>query len=211
MLLFYSDSCPHSKMLLETIKRHNGHFIKLVSIDMLRATGKTMPLIHSVPALVTLPDKRILFGKQVFDYLLLPKTGKLVQGQSTQNNQTNTTTPDKTNSNPVQQNQTLGEPASTISSAGFLDNFAPINENGDMNTTGDSFENHAVGWGSTLNPEDMQKLTPEIGDISVETRPRKQEINLDDLRSRRALDLERNDLNITQLAPPEGSRDFNNR
>jgi len=79
MILFYSEFCEHCNILLETIKRHDkNNKIKLVSIDDLRALNKTIDhRIHSVPALMFLPSKELIFGKAVFDHLLLPNRGAL--------------------------------------------------------------------------------------------------------------------------------------
>ena len=85
MILFYSIFCNHCKMLLEHIKRYDKEkTIKLVSIDDLR--NKNMNIeskIHSVPAFMILPSKELLYGKAVFDHLLLPGRGILCSTQST--------------------------------------------------------------------------------------------------------------------------------
>jgi hypothetical protein len=187
-------------MLLETIKRYNAKSIKCVSIDMLRAVGKNIPQIHSVPALVTLPNKNILFGKAVFDYLLLPKTGKLVSGQlpSEQGNPNNPNSSGATNSG-----EDPSEPMSFSIGSSFSDNFAMIE---DITLTSDNGLNDRVyGW-SSLNPDDMDKLKPELADISQETRTRKEPLDLNELNARRAIELEQNDLNTNQLPPPTTSR-----
>lgn len=82
MILFYSEYCKHCNILLETIKRHDkNNMIKLVSIDVLRSLKKPIdPKIHSVPALLLLDTKEYLFGKAVFDHLLLPNRGVLFTG-----------------------------------------------------------------------------------------------------------------------------------
>lgn len=79
MILFYSDNCQHCKILLETIARHDtDKIIKLVSVDKLRELNKPMDKrINSVPALYFIHNKEIIFGKAVFDHLLLPNTGVL--------------------------------------------------------------------------------------------------------------------------------------
>jgi uncharacterized membrane protein YcgQ (UPF0703/DUF1980 family) len=85
MILFYSEYCLHCKILLETIKKHDSSsIIKTVSIDTLRTLKKPIdPKIHSVPALLLLNTKEYLFGKAVFDYLLLPNRGVLFATQLT--------------------------------------------------------------------------------------------------------------------------------
>ena len=69
---------PYTRQL-ETIKKHDtDNSIKLVSIDALRNMNKKIDgRIHSVPALMFLPSKEIIFGKAVFDHLLLPSRGYL--------------------------------------------------------------------------------------------------------------------------------------
>jgi hypothetical protein len=81
MLLFYSVHCAHCKMLLETIQRADaaGKIVKLISVEALRAAGKLIPpAVHSVPAMMLMPSKRWLYGKAVFDHLLMPGRGALV-------------------------------------------------------------------------------------------------------------------------------------
>lgn len=87
MILFYSTYCNHCSMLLEHIKRYDkDKSIKLVSIDELRSKNiKVDSKVHSVPALVLMPTKEVIFGKAVFDHLLLPPRGILCSGQSTRN------------------------------------------------------------------------------------------------------------------------------
>jgi hypothetical protein len=72
-------------MLLEHIKRYDKEkVIKLVSIDDLRSKNINIETkIHSVPAFMILPSKELLFGKSVFDHLLLPGRGILCSTQST--------------------------------------------------------------------------------------------------------------------------------
>ena len=85
MILFYSVFCNHCKMLLEHIKRYDKEkVIKLVSIDDFRNKNINIESkIHSVPAFMILPSKELLFGKAVFDHLLLPGRGILCSTQST--------------------------------------------------------------------------------------------------------------------------------
>mgnify|MGYP003326794822 CR=1 FL=1 len=198
MILFYSDNCGHCKMLLETIKRYNtNNIIKYVSIDMLKATGKNLNQIHSVPALMIMPEKKLIFGKNVFDYLLLPKSGKLLQTQNKESN--------------VIQNETINnqlsneEPASfSMNSNKFSDNFAMIED--DTNISNNGLYDQSYRW-SSLNAEDDDKVNKQtIKDIGIETRTRKEPIDINDLYARRALELEQNDLNINQLPHPNNTR-----
>lgn len=139
MILFYSIFCNHCKMLLEHIKRYDKEkTIKLVSIDDLR--NKNMNIeskIHSVPAFMILPSKELLFGKAVFDYLLLPGRGILCSTQSTRIDRTNSenTGSDSgtvNSDNIIPQanvNAIDGEPlAFTLNSTSFSDNFSIIED-----------------------------------------------------------------------------------
>lgn len=92
MILFYSDYCKHSAMLIESVKKHDTKkTIKLVSIDIIRINNSEISnKIHSVPALMFLPSKEIIYGKAVFDYLLLPNRGYLFTNTvSTRDNKEN--------------------------------------------------------------------------------------------------------------------------
>ena len=139
MILFYSIFCNHCKMLLEHIKRYDKEkTIKLVSIDDLR--NKNMNIeskIHSVPAFMILPSKELLFGKEVFDYLLLPGRGILCSTQNTRLDKTNSesTGGDSGGVNgdniiPLANiNAIDGEPlAFTLNSSSFSDNFSIIED-----------------------------------------------------------------------------------
>jgi len=90
MILFYSVFCNHCKMLLDHIKRYDKEKkIKIVSIDDLRNKNINIESkIHSVPAFMILPSKELLFGKAVFDYLLLPGRGILCSTQNTRMDKT---------------------------------------------------------------------------------------------------------------------------
>lgn len=82
MILFYSTSCQHCSVLLDTIKRHDTKkTIKLVCIDTKISIVKSK--ITNVPALMFLPTKEVIYGKAVFDYLLLPNRGYLFSNNST--------------------------------------------------------------------------------------------------------------------------------
>ena len=136
MILFYSIFCNHCKMLLEHIKRYDKEkTIKLVSIDELR--NKNMNIenkIHSVPAFMILPSKELLFGKAVFDYLLLPGRGILCSTQSTRNDKTLSEGAgggaNGDNIIPLANvNNIDGEPlAFTLNSSSFSDNFSIIED-----------------------------------------------------------------------------------
>ena len=82
MILFYSNSCRHCNVLLETIKKHDTKkTIKLVVIDSI--VNKVSHKIKAVPALMFLDTKEIIYGKSVFDFLLLPNRGYLFTSNNT--------------------------------------------------------------------------------------------------------------------------------
>lgn len=139
MILFYSVFCNHCKMLLEHLKRYDkDKIIKLVSIDDLRSKNIDIESkIHSVPAFMILPSKEILFGKAVFDHLLLPGRGILCSTQSTRLDKTGsgTGTGDSdvlmplANTGSGSGNGVGGEDeplAFTLNTASFSDNFSII-------------------------------------------------------------------------------------
>jgi len=138
MILFYSTFCNHCTMLIDNIKRYDvDKKIKLVSIDELLAKNINIEdKIHSVPAFMILPSKELLFGKEVFDYLLLPGRGLLYQAQNTRLDNKPITNVEKTDNNINTTNATIpvpkteeGEPLPfTLKSFNFSDNFSPIDD-----------------------------------------------------------------------------------
>lgn len=137
MILFYSVFCNHCKMLLEHLKRYDKEkIIKLVSIDDLRSKNIDIESkIHSVPAFMILPSKEILFGKAVFDHLLLPGRGILCSTQSTRLDKTGSCTGTGDSdvlmplANTGSGNGVGGEDeplAFTLNTASFSDNFSII-------------------------------------------------------------------------------------
>jgi hypothetical protein len=134
MILFYSVYCNHCKMLLDHIKRYDKEkIIKLVSIDDLRAKNIGIESkIHSVPAFMILPSKELLFGKTVFDHLLLPGRGILCSTQNTRLDKSGTGDNDKiplANTDVGKDSVDDGEPlAFTLNSASFSDSFSNIED-----------------------------------------------------------------------------------
>jgi hypothetical protein len=68
-------------MLLETLKTlDKQHTIKLISIDYLKSNNIAFDnRITHVPAMLLKEYNKIIFGKEVFDYLLLPGKGVLLK------------------------------------------------------------------------------------------------------------------------------------
>jgi len=126
-------------MLLEHIKRYDKEkIIKLVSIDDLRNKNINIEnKIHSVPAFMILPTKELLFGKSVFDHLLLPGRGILCSSQNTRIDKTGTGTGAGVASDTVENNiipltniseNDEGPLAFTLNATSFSDNFSIIED-----------------------------------------------------------------------------------
>ena len=139
MIVFYSVFFNHCKMLFEHIKRYDKEkIIKLVSIDDLRNKNINIESkIHSVPAFMILPSKELLFGKSVFDHLLLPGRGILCSTQSTRLDKPGSGENDiiplantgNGNGSTDVSGDKEGEPlAFTLNSASFSDNFSIIED-----------------------------------------------------------------------------------
>lgn len=121
MILFYSNSCRHCNVLLETIKKHDTKkTIKLVVIDSI--VNKISHKIKAVPALMFIDTKEIIYGKSVFDFLLLPNRGYLFSSNNTRekpdvNNNTNNNSNNDANKEIEPMSFSLG----AISSESFTD------------------------------------------------------------------------------------------
>lgn len=179
MILFYSDYCKHCRMLLDTIQRLQVKSIQVVSIDSLRATKKTIPpQIHSVPALMILPSKQLLFGKQVFDYLLLPGKGVLTTGM---------VRPSEQKSSQAQQQPADPQAFSLIISNTSGDNFAFIEEE-------HIDHNRSYVW-TSIDAEDTTPTQPQLANEEVtatmqtSTRVKKETLDLEEFKAKRAEDL----------------------
>jgi hypothetical protein len=162
MILFYSEFCQHCNVLLETISRHDkDKKIKTVSIDLLRTLNKPIdPKIQSVPALLLLNTKEYLFGKAVFDYLLLPNRGVLFSGQSSREDKKLESTLNNPG-DPSKEN--IGEPLSFSLGTIMSDKFSPIDENES------SLSNNNYSWDvineteSTISQETIDKFSNDDG------------------------------------------------
>ncbi len=181
-------------MLLDTIKRHDGtSLMKLVSIEGLRHSGYKIPSkIHSVPAIV-FDNANVIFGKQVFDYLLLPGRGLLLTQQpkadaSVTNNVSGT---GDLNSGPA---------AFTLGSL-HSDSFSVL-EGSDHHTD----KNYA--WTSIFENPASDTGAQAVA-YQEETRTKKELPDLNSIREQRQLDLQRhqeNHINIPALTPPTSTR-----
>jgi hypothetical protein len=125
MILFYSDTCQHCAVLLDTIKRHDTKkTIKLVVIDAI--VNKISHKIKAVPALMFMPSKEIIYGKAVFDYLLLPNRGYLFANSNTREKQEVSSSINSPI--PLNKQENIDEPMSFTLGAISSDNFSNITD-----------------------------------------------------------------------------------
>jgi hypothetical protein len=126
MILFYSETCQHCSVLLDTIKRHDSKkTIKLVCIDT--RINILKDIIKNVPALMFLPTKEVIYGKAVFDYLLLPNRGYLFTSKSGRNNKDE---PSSLSSPvPINEKKIDDEPEAFSLGTIYADNFSSIDDN----------------------------------------------------------------------------------
>lgn len=182
MILFYSEHCPHSKLLLDTIKTHDSTgAVKLISVETLRALQKPLPAgLHSVPGLLLLPERGFLFGKQLFDYLLLPGRGRLVA---------------RTSGNPAPAHASTAsggvsnsrDPEGFWFASGLSDSFSPVEDEvaAAIDADGMGLKDRAYGWSSISEvPEPIKTETID----PKETRTKKSLPSLDELRKQREAD-----------------------
>lgn len=179
MILFYSEFCQHCTVLLDTIKRHDkNNMIKTVSIDLLRSLNKPIdPAIHSVPALLLLNTKEYLFGKNVFDYLLLPNRGVLFSNQvSSREKGSKDTTISDTSTMQQNNQQTPDEPQAFTLGAISAEQFSSID---DINN---GIEDKNYSWGmiseesTIISGEDSNKDTKSYDDSNKKNLPTMEEI-----------------------------------
>ena len=125
MILFYSETCQHCSILLETIKRHDTkNSIKLVPVDSI--INKIRHKIKAVPAMMFVPSKEIIYGKAVFDYLLLPNRGYLFTSNTTRDKQETMSNPSINLKEPISSSN--DEPMAFTLGAVSSDNFSSIDD-----------------------------------------------------------------------------------
>lgn len=130
MILFYSISCQHCSVLIDTIKKHDTKkTIKLVCIDTIVNTIKHK--ITNVPALMFMPSKELIYGKAVFDYLLLPNRGYLFTSNNTREKTSTTNNPQTPLNNST---TTSDEPMAFSLGSVLTDNFSNIDDD-NINST----------------------------------------------------------------------------
>lgn len=155
MILFYSISCQHCSVLLDTIKRHDTKkTIKLVCVDTIINLIKTK--IKSVPALMFLPTKETIYGKAVFDYLLLPNRGYLFTSNNTREKSSNENQNSSINSPvPLNIKNEIDEPLGFTLGTVLNDKFSNINDN-DINSINlDNNKNYV--W-DLINENEKQQI-----------------------------------------------------
>ena len=195
MILFYSNHCNASQMLMDQLERYQvkKHF-KLINVEKLLSKGMRLPSeIRVVPALMLLPSKKILVGKPLFDYLLLPNKGLIFTLQQNKtNSETNKPSNTPSNNDPI--------------AFGFInhasgDLFAYIEDG-----SGDKNDDHKqYNWASLH--EKLIIDTPKEDDYVTEDKnarkPKTPDLSI--LQSERASDIQ-NYLNNTALPPASTER-----
>ena len=170
MILIYSNHCKHCNILLETIKRHDTkNLVEKISVDTLRNENYNIEgLIHSVPAMIVNKNKiikeEILFGKQVFDYLLLPNRGALFsQDNNTRLNKETKDSKENTNIgvgiNEVVDND---EPMAFSLGSTMSDNFSSLDENSD-----NLLKDKVYKWDLLNNDDNISKDSNSINPLSI--------------------------------------------
>lgn len=189
MILFYSNQCKHCNILLETIAKHDkNNIVKTISVDTMINNGYDInKMIHSVPALVIpkenkINNEEILYGKQVFDYLLLPNRGALFTYDN--NTRLNKETKDsQENTVFTQEVENQNEPSAFTLGSSMSDKFSSLDENSDnllkdknyswelLTNTNNDIENNDFDIASTaLNPmssvnDKSEKKLPSLEEL----------------------------------------------
>lgn len=205
-------------MLLETLQRHDANnIIKVVCVESVYKAGKTLPKVHAVPALMVFPQKTLIFGKEVFDFLLLPGKGVLLMpakprassGGSMQNqSQDNAAEPSAFNmmSRGLSDNfaaledDPLHDSYNQAGDAHRLYNWTPISEHSDISDA--TF----VTGSAPSQPSASKPPTPDFS-MNTESRTKKELPDLSEYKARRDMELTQTDLNISQLPPSLSGRD----
>ena len=177
MILFYSDTCQHCSVLLDTIKRHDSKkTIKLVCIDNKINTIKD--IIKNVPALMFLPTKEVIYGKAVFDYLLLPNRGYLFTSKSSRNNKEESTPSSLTSPVQINDKKIDDEPEAFSLGSIYADNFSSIDENNITN-------NKVYNWDYIDNDNRNINIEREFKEKSSENTSNKKLPSIEELTKER--------------------------
>jgi hypothetical protein len=74
--LFYSERCPHSKQIIETLKALNkSGLYKFVLVESLART-QIPPFLKKVPTLYVPDSKEVIIGKDIFGYISKPTNSR---------------------------------------------------------------------------------------------------------------------------------------
>ena len=74
--LFYSERCPHSKQIIETLKALNkSGLYKFVLVESL-ARESIPPFLKKVPTLYVPDSKEVIIGKDIFGYISKPTNSR---------------------------------------------------------------------------------------------------------------------------------------
>jgi len=167
-------------MLLETIKRHDtNNIVKLSCIENIKSQyGKIPTQITQVPALMLLPQKDLLFGKEVFDYLLLPGRGKLMIQQPP--------SIEKNNSIAINTNEVPGEPHAFSIGSGYSDSFSIIDSY--KFDQQESLDDRIYNW-TLIDEKFSPKEENEKDKFQEESTRKRKEIDLDAYKMERDLAL----------------------
>jgi hypothetical protein len=180
MILFYSETCQHCSVLLDTIKLHDKKkTIKLVVIDSI--VNKIKHKITAVPALMFIPTKEIIYGKAVFDYLLLPNRGYLFTStKNTREKQDLSENTSLISPIPITQNKEVEEPLSFSLGSITADNYSDITDDNinSMNVNKDKL----YKWDIIDNPNSNE--IPKMNKIDTE-RTQKSLPSIDELQKQR--------------------------
>lgn len=74
--LFYSERCPHSKQIIETLKALNkAGLYKFILVESL-ARDKIPSFLKKVPTLYNPESKEVVVGKDIFGYIAKPTNAR---------------------------------------------------------------------------------------------------------------------------------------
>jgi len=176
MILFYSSSCQHCSVLLDTIKRHDTKkTIKLVCIDTKISLVKTK--ITNVPALMFLPTKEIIYGKDVFDYLLYPNRGYLFSNNSTRDKGNNSDSSSLNAPVPMNNQVATDEPHAFALGSVLGDSYSDIDDNNSTISVNKNYKWDLVNSEQTtlISPmadkdykEKVEKKLPSLEELTKE-------------------------------------------
>ena len=74
--LFYSEKCPHSKQIIETLKALNkSSLYKFILVESL-PRNQIPPFLKKVPTLYNPESKEVVVGKDIFGYIAKPTNSR---------------------------------------------------------------------------------------------------------------------------------------